>query len=412
MCKFFLIYFTFQGGDMQFLLDKDKLEEHLHAAIGWLTGPGCCHENTPVGELGKAMNYREWRGAIRGEYNAAEKNWSCCCPYWHTGQAVKALVMAADALGKKELISDAEFSAGFLLANQREDGLFPAREVRGDEINTSASLETLDGLFMLADVTGNMRYREAALAALDWVARNAWMPEKRLFKDIYNSEREEFVFGIVSSQNRPLLDDAVFLTGYRLTGNPLYRKIALDTAEHLIELEDPPGNWMSFIPCNKALGRIHPRHAFWWGLPMLEVYKETGDERFRELFYRSVEWYEKALRRDGGLFRATYSDFKTDSFGHATSGSACAARCFMAAGCDSGDEKWFRLAERALQFCCSMQLTRTADPNLSGVVLEKVLPPDGTDRLPYHVRDLGTIFFIQAASCYLKLYKTSQEVEK
>jgi hypothetical protein len=142
---------------------------------------------------------------------------------------------------------------------------------------------------------------------------------------------------------------------------------------------------------------------------MLEICKETGDERFRELFYRSVAWYEKALRRDGGLFRATYSDFNTDSFGHATSGSACAARCFMAAGCDSGDEKWFRLAERALQFCCSMQLTRTADPNLSGVILEKVMPPDGTDRLRYYVRDLGTIFFIQTASQYSKLCQQKRE---
>ena len=79
---------------MRFLLDQNKLKEDVLAAVGWLTGPGCCHENTPVGELGKAMNYKEWRGAIRGEYNAAEKKWGCCCPYWHTGQAVKALVIA------------------------------------------------------------------------------------------------------------------------------------------------------------------------------------------------------------------------------------------------------------------------------------------------------------------------------
>ncbi|MEX2756812.1 MAG: alpha-ketoacid dehydrogenase subunit beta, partial [Candidatus Sigynarchaeota archaeon] len=31
----------------------------------------------------------------------------------------------------------------------------------------------------------------------------------------------------------------------------------------------------------------------------------------------------------------------------------------------------------------------------------KVLPPDGSDRNPYHIRDLGTIFFIQAVSAYL-----------
>ena len=31
--------------------------------------------------------------------------------------------------------------------------------------------------------------------------------------------------------------------------------------------------------------------------------------------------------------------------------------------------------------------------------------PDGTDNLPYHIRDLGTIFFIQAAAEYLEFYR-------
>jgi hypothetical protein len=30
--------------------------------------------------------------------------------------------------------------------------------------------------------------------------------------------------------------------------------------------------------------------------------------------------------------------------------------------------------------------------------LERVNPPNGSDRLPYHLRDLGTIFFVQAAA--------------
>jgi len=51
-----------------------------------------------------------------------------------------------------------------------------------------------------------------------------------------------------------------------------------------------------------------------------------------------------------------------------------------------------------------MQFTNPEDPNLKGAILEKVLPPDGTDRSPYHIRDLGTIFFIQAASLYLQVF--------
>ena len=48
-----------------------------------------------------------------------------------------------------------------------------------------------------------------------------------------------------------------------------------------------------------------------------------------------------------------------------------------------------------------MQFLNPADPNLRGAILEKVLYPDGTDSSPYYIRDLGAMFFIQAASEYL-----------
>ena len=63
---------------------------------------------------------------------------------------------------------------------------------------------------------------------------------------------------------------------------------------------------------------------------------------------------------------------------------------------------WIKRAETALNYCIGMQFTNAQDPNLQGAVLEKVCFPDGTDRSPYYLRDLGTIFFIQAAAEYLK----------
>ena len=105
------------------------------------------------------------------------------------------------------------------------------------------------------------------------------------------------------------------------------------------------------------------------------------------------------------MFRLTFRDFSTHCFGHATSGSACAARCFMAAFRESGKREFLDLAEAALSYCGSMLLSEAKDPNLRGAVLEKIMPPDGTDNLPYHIRDLGTIFFIQAAAEYLEFYR-------
>lgn len=387
-------------------IGTDVLKGHIRQGLQWLIQVATIRENIPCGEKGRSFGYSEWRGALRGEYNAADKIWDVFCPCWHTGQGIKAMVMAADVLNDRTILEQAEFNAGFLLNNQigsgDDRGLFPAFEDRFDLVNTSAVLESLDGLFMLSDATGKPVYRNAALEAADWVARKAWQPQLGKFFDYYQITSSKFVFGLPGAQNRPLLDDAVFVTAWKLTGEKRYLDIAAATAETLLREEGPAGNWINIIPCDPAKGTIHPRHAYWWGRPMLTLYRETGDERYLELFRRSVQWYDHALRLDGGLFRDTAADFNTDSFGHAASGSACAALCFLDLAELENHDYWISRAEKALGFCCSMQFTHASDPNLQGAVLEKVLMPDGSDRSPYYIRDLGTIFFIQAAAAYLK----------
>lgn len=397
-------------------VDTDDLKKHILLGSQWLTQVATIRENVPCGKKGESFGYAEWRGALRGEYRAAEKTWDVFCPYWHTGQGIKALIMAADVLNDKTLLEQAEYNAGFLLNNQirsgEDKGLFPAFEDRFDLVNTSAILESLDGLFMLSSATGDPRYRNAALEAVDWVARKAWQQDLGKFFDYYQIASSRFIFGLPGAQNRPLLDDAVFVTAWKLTGEKRYLDIAVATAEKLLLEERPAGNWIDIFPCNARRGVIHPRHAYWWGRPMLTLYKETGDLRFLGLFRRSVQWYDHALRLDGGFLRDTSVDFNTGCFDHATSGSACAALCFLDMAEIEDRDHWISRAEKALDYCCAMQFVEAADPNLQGAVLEKILKPGGRDCSPYHLRDLGTIFFIQAAAAYLKLIPDSKGISK
>lgn len=383
-----------------------KITAALEPAIHWLTSIAAIKDNKPVGVHGNKMPIKYWNGAIRGEYKVASREWNCLCPVWHTGQAVKALVMASKTLNQPELLESARFSAEFIMRNRVMDGadkgLILAYEDHPDKVNTSAILECLDGLFHLSEATGDMQYQQAALDALYWVKNKAWNPQHRNFNDIYDTSKREFVFGVRGSQGRPLLDDAVFIKSWKLTGDKQFKQIATDAAETLLQDENPPGNWIKYIPCSSEKGFIHPRHAYWWGMPMLEIYKATGDERYLQCFFRSVNWYMQAMRRDGGIIRQTYTDFNTESFGHATSGTACAAICFLKYYEHTGDRKVLEYIEKGLDYCLKMQFTNPADPNLEGAILEKILPPDGTDRSPYHIRDLGTIFFIQAACLYLE----------
>jgi len=57
---------------------------------------------------------------------------------------------------------------------------------------------------------------------------------------------------------------------------------------------------------------------------------------------------------------------------------------------------WKDAIRRALGFCRSVRFTQARDENLQGGILEKVLPPNGSDEPPWYLREIGTFFYVQA----------------
>nr|MDO8085130.1 hypothetical protein [Candidatus Sigynarchaeum springense] len=388
----------------------DTLKYSLELAVHWITDIAQVKTEKLTIEHDSANHkHTYWKGAIRGEYSVADKTWDFFCPCWHTGQAVKALVMASRVPGlkdRKEILDSAKEGANFLLVNQVWDekdddhGLILAYEDYGHLVNTSAILESCDGLLYLADATGNRLYRDRAIGALDFVARKLYHPGQGLFEDTYDPVKKA-TDNVYGTGGRPLLDDAMFLKAWKLSGREDFKRIFIETCDCLIEAEDPPGNWISFKPASVTGGHIHPRHAYWWGMPFVDAYDAFKDPKYLAVAKRSAEWYARAIRKDGGMMRDTFVDFNTRSFGHATSGAACAVLFWLRLKEATGMERYDRAIETCLKCCTGLQFRVPQDENLLGAILEKVLPPDGTDRNPYYIRDLGTIFFIQAASAYL-----------
>ncbi|MCE5309091.1 MAG: hypothetical protein LLG20_15740 [Acidobacteriales bacterium] len=390
-------------------VNASRLRTAIREGCAWITDVAQMKSDTLRGESNSNdLRHRHWKGAMRGEYRAATRQWDFFCPTWHTGQAIKALVLAAKALNQPGLLDAARFSAGFIEAERIADkahphyGLIFGFEDRGDQVNTSALLECVDGLWLLSDATGDNRYGEWALAATSWVARNAYIGGG-LVRDAFNVTTWRFVAPPweTDKPGRPLNDDAVFLKAWQRGHNPEHRKIFFEIAERLLREENPSGNWIGFKPCDAVTGSIHPRHAYWWGWPMVAAWRESRDRRYLECASRAGEWYLNAMRTDGGLFRSTRTDFKTPSFGHENSGIACATMLWQDLWKETREERWLTGISTALRGCLNLQFRDVGDPNLKGAILEKVLPPDGTDRLPYHLRDLGTIFFVQAASRFI-----------
>lgn len=395
----------------------ERLAQSARSAAQWLVEVAQVREPFLTTERHAGFAYHDWSGAIRGEYRAATRGWSFFCPYWHTGQAVKALLMLEAHERTGQWMPAARLGGEFLLRcritepDHPDFGLPLAFEDIPHAVNTSAILEGVDGLFYLADATGQACYEAAAIEALDWVARHAYLDGQGLFHDFYDPAQRRFI--ALSEyrptnrreQPRPLLDDAVFLKGYQRTGEARFLRIYQETAEELLRSEHPAGNWIHHGPCHVEDDHIHPRHAYWWGGSLLDGWSAFGASRYRDGALRSAGWYAKALRRDGGFFRNTSVDFNTDSFHHATSGSACAAIVFLRASMEAGEHCYLPLAIRALTFCMDAQFLKVSDQNLKGAILEKILPPDGSDDLPYHLRDLGSIFFIQAAALALQRFQ-------
>jgi len=387
-------------------LDRAAITGALGAACDWITGVAQMKNDTLSNvHNSHKLEHLQWRGALRGEYRAATRQWDFFCPVWHTGQAIKALVLASRALNRSDLLDAARLSAGFIGAERVADqssphyGLIYGFEDFGNKSSTSAVLECVDGLWLLADATGDKRYIEWANSAAAWEARHSYLGDG-LFRDQFDVKTWSYMPPPVGAQKpgRPINDDAVFLKAAARSGKPELRTLFYEVAERLLREEDPPGNWIRFGPCNAATGMIHPRQAYWWGYPMIDAYRDSHDPRYLACARRAGEWYQNAMRLDGGLFRGTRRDFKTDSFGHATSGIACAALLWEELWKETHEETWLDSIRTGLNFCLMMQLRDVHDPNLRGALIETVDPPNGTDESPYSLRDLSTIFFAQAAA--------------
>jgi len=381
------------------------LLDSMHQACRWLIDIAQAKHARLSDEPGtktSLCDYPDWRGAI-GEYNARDKSWIFFGAIWHTGQAVRALVRAWKLLQDPVLLNGAKYSADFILRNRVADpadddyGLILAFEDYPDKVNVSGMIECLGGLVDLGEVTGDPVYRTAALAAVKWAARKSFIPSEGLFRDVYAPQTRDFISNnIFGVPGRPLAEDAEFLILGRLINDDELKNICFQTLDRLIRDEDPPGNWIKYPPCNPQRGNLHPRHAFWWGSPFIDAYLETGEDRYLQVALRAARWYVQAQRRDGGFFRGTYLDFTTDSFGHATSGMACAIKMWARLWAITKSEEWLTPIGRGLKFCRMMQITNPADENMRGCIVEKIYPPDGTDRPPFGVRDLASIFYIQA----------------
>ena len=386
-------------------LNPTWLRTAIRLACGWITDIAQIKFDhlATTDNNSRQLLHKHWKGAIRGEYHPGDHKWDFASPMAHSAQAIKALVMAAKVLEDDQSLSSARLAADFIGAERitekrsKNYGLLYAFEFKSDEVNTSAILETSEGLFALTDATGDHKYTEWALDAAFWVARNAYISDG-LFRDAFDVKTAQFVAAPWPSDRpgRPLVDEAVFLKAFKQTRNAICKKIFYAAADRLLKDEDPPGNWNAY-PLNSRSGFPYTRQAFRWGHPLIAAFQDSGDRRYLDCARRVGDWYLHLTRDEADPFHASLRPSQSLD----TSGMACAAILWLDLFQETKDDKWRAAARRALRYCLTMQFREVQDPNLKGALLETMLPPNGSDRSPYLVRDVATIYFIQAACKFL-----------
>lgn len=423
--------------DVRDALGASQLWTALGGAANWLTDTAQINSTDlpPDCRNGNHYAYTDWYGAYRGEYDVGSGVFDFFGPVWHGGQAIKALVLASqapppsldppdDGVHKGRWLASAQRGAQFILEKQvttgPDAGLILAYEQpdHPGSPHTSTILEALDGLFLLANATGNASYATRALWAANWTLEHAWMQGQGLLHDLYNQTQRQWIptvgNALTHAEGRPLVDDSVWLTAAQrvdASGAPAsaarYRTAFYEVIDTLLADESPAGNWVDYVPCSPdpadpGKGVLHPRQAFWWGLPFVHAYRDSHNATYLQVAARAAAWYVNASRADGGMFRHTQVDFTTSTYGQVTSGVACACILWIELFQAAGDVSLLPAIEAGLKFVMQAQFGQsTHDPSIRGSVIELSHPPSGTDAVsPYHLRDIATSFALQA---YAKL---------
>lgn len=348
-------------------------------------------------------------GAVRNEYDTRTAEWSLNGPVWHTGQAIRAVLIAhrhgGDAMLLEAALAMGDYVARNIVSDPAgsNDGLLLAYEGDNVTVNNQTVFETLPGLFDLAEVTGDDAWIGHARRVADF-ALGGYNASEGLLADHYHVNDRRF---IIDPDNvlpgRITLDDAVLATLSDLTGDVRYRDVFLAMVGRALRDEDPAGTWVVYPPWHRDTGRLHIRASWWWGYPMLTAHDLTGDVRFLDAAVRAGDWYLQQQHLDGGFPYAPLVSGKHGSFALATSGSAVSIILWASIFARTGDERYREPIRRSLRFLAAAQLAPDADdPNVRGALWETLNVPDGTVAPGYRVRDIAPIFAVRAVDALLR----------
>lgn len=359
-------------------------------------------------------------GGLVNDYDMATGQWNIYESFWHTAQAVRALI----ALDKTSLPETAGMMA-YLAKRIIDAPDAPAvsgaiSRVEGRRKGELATTTLTDGLPGVVDAyltTGAPELRAALARSGNWLETCAldkatgfcysFMDGKSgiptLHPTYHGSDHPEF------ANKRPEAEGASLLLLGRLLDRPVLEAAFKNILDYLASDQYPDGIWWNWS-CNRRNPDLaHARYNLWHAHAMLDGYIAFGDEKYLLAARKTARFYQTAQQLDGVIPYAIAPNGKgiaQQICGSAVAMSALLWLRLLSLEYDASLAESVRLSAEFLLFTqFSMDFF---DENLRGAFFESsvVAPQSGYSLVK--VRDIATVFGLQFFAKLSSAMKSAQ----
>ncbi len=359
-------------------------------------------------------------GKSRCDYNMTEGKWYDYEPPWHTGQIIYALVESYKVTGNQEYLNAAKRAGNWWISLEIKDhpklkGML--RAVHGDHAGEVIVFATISdgsaGLFRLYDLTGEKKYADAPTSAGNWMMQHMWVPEHGVFYDNVDPETGEVLKenspfwpnkekqGLFDV-SRPNNEGSLYLDMYKYTGEEKYRSVFIQLCESLVEKQGPEGLWMDFMPNDKNDGSVHPRFNLWYAESLLEGYELTKNKQYLEAALKTARIFAKFQKKDGTIYYRNYLDGAVNQNSVCGSAVAFAGVIWMRLVKYGVGDEFKENIEKSLHWLLKNKFSKDhPDKNLAGATINTRMRRK-KGKIWLTNRDIGTSFALRFFTDYYR----------
>ena len=378
------------------MIDIKTIENSIENGVSWIFN---CAQVTD-------KNHPCYGGLIN-DYDMATLQWNIYESFWHTAQAVRALL----ALGKTQM-PEVNLMLNYLAKriidapeNSRINGAIC--RVEGRRKGELATTTLTDGLPGVVDAYLATKQPELlfSLKRSGYWLENCALDSKTgfcysfmdgqtgiptLHQTYHKDDHPEF------ANKRPEAEGASLLLLARLLNQPKLETAYKNILDYLVSDQYPDGIWWNWS-CNRRNPNLaHARYNLWHAHSLLDGYTAFGEEKYLQAAMKTARFYQQAQQLDGNIPYSIAPNGKGISQQICGSAIAMSALLWLRLLSLNWDQSMADSVKLSAEFLLYTQFSMDFfDKNLRGAFFESSVVAPNSGFSLVKVRDIATIFSLQ-----------------